>query len=208
MEETEYKAVRFAQDFYNDITADEINDIYAFQKKVKKVALLDMMFDVIQFIVIAVIALPIVIISVKQNIASILSDSVSELLCYIILYLACAIASITAAVKTIRKWKHFYFAKGTIIDLENEFYEADKAHPDGYWRHTITLAVSETECLKNIFYFDNKKWRKENYIGESAVAVYFPDVHLMYAMINGEDAENFDKFSNEMFKKKNKAVKN
>ena len=35
MEKTEYKAVRFAQDFYNDITADEINDIYAFQKKVK-----------------------------------------------------------------------------------------------------------------------------------------------------------------------------
>ena len=207
MEKTEYKAVRFAQDFYNDITADEINDIYAFQKKVKKVALLDMMFDIIQFIVVAAIALPIIIISVKQSTAFILSESFFEMLCYIILYLAGAIASIAAVVKTIRKWKHFYFAKGTIIDLESEFYEADKTHPDGYWRHTITLAVSETECLKNIFYFDDKKWKKDNYIGESAVAVYFPDVHLMYAMMNGEDAENFDRFSNEMFKKKNKAVK-
>ena len=75
MEKTEYKAVRFAQDFYNDITADEINDIYAFQKKVKKVALLDMMFDIIQFIVIAAIALPIIIISVKQSTAFILSES-------------------------------------------------------------------------------------------------------------------------------------
>ena len=201
--------VSLRKDYYNDITAEEIESLYSVKKAMQKAAWNDIITNTV-FILPMIIFLGIFMYDIaneygwKYLFFSQLSDSTG----LFVLFIFALIEVIAMNITELCRWRDFFFGKGKIISLESEYFEGNKKRPEGYYRHTLTIAVSETEAVGNIYYFSDKEWDKNLYIGKDAIAVYFPKAHLLYAVIDGENAENYTgEFSDLIFKKERKKRK-
>ena len=198
--------VSLRKDYYNDITAEEIESLYSVKKAMQKAAWNDTKTYTLT-------VLPMIIffgtfLCFAANLFGwevLFFSDLSGLTGYIIVYIFGIINVAAIGIKEFCRWRDFFFGKGKIISLESEYFEGNKKRPEGYYRHTLTIAVSETEAVGNIYYFSDKEWKKDLYIGKNAIAVYFPKAHLLYAVIDGENAENYTgEFSDLIFKKERK----
>lgn len=202
--EKNYRFIRLNRDYYNNITPQEIESIYAFGKHMVSVDVGDYIFNAVLVLLTIVITIfCLVQIFVSHGAAAIFNQTIFEGVYVVIVLIAAVVEAIILTVSEIKKWSYFYFGKGKIISLESEYHEPDKKHPDGYYRHALAIALTETEAVDRIYYFDRKPWKKEDYIGEYAIAVYFQNAHLLYAVVDGEDAAEYTReFKEEMFDKK------
>ena len=198
--------VSLRKDYYNDITAEEIESLYSVKKAMQKAAWNDTKTYTLT-------VLPMIIffgtfLCFAANLFGwevLFFSDLSGLTGYIIVYIFGIINVAAIGIKEFCRWRDFFFGKGKIISLESEYFEGNKKRTEGYYRHTLTIAVSETEAVGNIYYFSDKEWKKDLYIGKDAIAVYFPKAHLLYAVIEGENAENYTgEFSDLIFKKERK----
>lgn len=198
--------VSLRKDYYNDITAEEIESLYSVKKAMQKAAWRNIITN-------TVLVLPMIIfcgiflydIANEYGWENLFFSQASEITVYFAMFIFCVIDVIAVGIKELCRWRDFFFGKGKIISLESEYFEGNKKRTEGYYRHTLTIAVSETEAVGNIYYFSDKEWKKDLYIGKDAIAVYFPKAHLLYAVIEGENAENYTgEFSDLIFKKERK----
>ncbi len=198
--------VSLRKDYYNDITAEEIESLYSVKKAMQKAAWNDT--KTYTLTVLPMIVFFGTFLCFAANLFGwevLFFSDLSELTGYIIVYIFGIINVAAIGIKEFCRWRDFFFGKGKIISLESEYFEGNKKRPEGYYRHTLTIAVSETEAVGNIYYFSDKEWDKNLYIGKDAIAVYFPKAHLLYAVIDGENAENYTgEFSDLIFKKERK----
>ncbi|WP_432649852.1 hypothetical protein [Huintestinicola sp.] len=201
----EYKLINLRQDYYNGITAEELEGLYSLKNDMRKRAWNSIaIHTALCLSVIAVSGFIAFLYFDKFGTEALLSEGFSDCIGFIIVYFIILAEAIANAIKELGRWSDFYFGKGKIISLESEFFEGNKRRPEGYYRHTLTIAVSETEAVGNIFYFSDEPWESEKYIGKDAAAVYFPKAHLLYAVIDGEDAE---KYSEEFYYSLSKKLK-
>lgn len=202
----EFRLITLRQDYYNDITAEELEGLYSLKNAMRKRAWKSIASHTALCLSVIVVSGFIAFLYFdKFGTEAILFEGFSDCIGFIIVYFIILAEAIANAIKELGRWRDFFFGKGKIISLESEFFQGNKRRPEGYYRHTLTIAVSETEAVGNIFYFSDKPWESEKYIGKDAAAVYFPKAHLLYAVIDGEDAEKYtEEFSEMMFVKKRK----
>lgn len=214
----EYKLVSFRQDYYNDITVKEIETLYAESGRLKKIAVISALLEFTVYSIYAAgsICCLVSLAKAKLSIADLLRAFLGNIEGFLTVISSVVVVPVLFVeiiinfIRVYKKCSDFYFAKGKIISLESEYNESDKKHKNGYYKNILTLAVSEEEAIGNIFYFSENEWEKDDYIGKSAIAVYYPKLHCMYALIDGEDAENYRKNFKDKFRlddKKPKGIK-
>ncbi len=209
-----YKLVPFHSDYYNDITAEEIEALYAENGRFKRIAAETAGIELLSLGVYASLSVMGLYLLKK-------TDDPADLLRIFLDHTEGFLTAVSSVVivpvlfaeiiinlrRTYNECSDFYFAKGKIISLESEYNESDKKHKNGYYKNILTLAVSENEAIGNIFYFSENEWEKDDYIGKDAIAVYYPKMHSMYALIDGEDAENYRKNFKDKFRLDDKKPK-
>ncbi len=214
----EYKLVSFRRDYYNDITVQEIETLYAESGRLKTNAVISALVEFTVYSIYAAgsICCLVSLAKAKLSLADLLRAFLGNIegfltvVSSVVVVPVLFVGIITNLIRSLNECSDFYFAKGKIISLESEYNESDKKHKNGYYKNILTLAVSENEAVGNIFYFSENEWESEKYIGKSAIAVYYPKMHRMYAMIDGEDAENYRKIFKDKFRlddKKPKGIK-
>ncbi|MCI7767353.1 MAG: hypothetical protein MSJ26_05135 [Oscillospiraceae bacterium] len=196
----DYKLINLRQDYYNDIKPQELDGIYKMQKKMRKQAWSYNIFHCILVLILAVILGCSFFIGIRSGEANIFL-----LLCFVAVSAEC----IVSGKNELRKWQNFYFGKGKIVSVESRSPEGSKRRPDGKYCSALTIAVSKTEAVGNILYYSDEPLEPEDYIGREAVAVYFPNAHLLYAVIGSENACNdTDKPAEEIHENNDGLVKN
>lgn len=207
----EYKLINLTQDYYNDITADELKGLYSLKNKMLKKAWVQIIQTSACVIFLAVSAGLLLYFGFDPTDPHMtLFEYWFDILFVLLECIIVTIQIISFGRKELDRWSDFYFGKGKIIAIESEFIKGKgaKHRPDGFYRHTLTIAVSDTEAVGNIFYFSDKEWDSEKYMDKSAAAVYFPRAHLLYAVIDGEDAEKYsEEFCDMMFVKRKRKGK-
>lgn len=183
---SEYKLINLRQDYYNDIKPEELDGIYKMQKKMRKQAWSYIILHCILVMILAVILGSLFFVCIKKGeIDSFLMNSF-----YLLMGIAAFAECIVSGKKELWKWQDFYFGKGKIVAADSRSPEGKKHRPDGKYCIALTIAVSKTEAVGNIFHYSDEPSEPEDYIGRSAVAVYFPNAHLLYAVIGSETARN------------------
>ncbi|MGN0695450.1 MAG: hypothetical protein ACI4J5_01650 [Oscillospiraceae bacterium] len=186
------RTITLHKDYYNDITAEELDGLNSIGRSMLK---FETNYMVVLFlsVVFEIYVLSRFIIRVKNTGFSNLlkSDALSVMdalgtLAVIVLL----IISFVFGVYEYRKWKYFFFGKGEIISVRNEHIEPNKKYPEGYYRNILTIAVSEEEAVC-VYYLSNTLMDEEYYIGRKAIAVYYPYLHIRFAVMSGENPTEY-----------------
>lgn len=203
------KTVTLHKDYYNNITAEELEELYSIGSFTGKINLqkyimliIAAFFEIHLFVEFVIKVKSSGFFEILKNNPLSVIDSLATLATAVLLLIFCI-----TEFRSLRKSRYFYFGKGRIISVKNELIENSRKFPEGYYRNTVTIAVSEEEAV-TVYYMSDAPMDEEMYIGREAIAVYYPYTRIRFAVMTGESpAEYTDKYGDVMLERKNR-VKN
>ncbi|MGN1416391.1 MAG: hypothetical protein ACI4XF_06085 [Oscillospiraceae bacterium] len=186
------KTITLHKDYYNNITAEELESVYSIGRFMRRFEIKNMVLLVFLMLFEIYVVSKFIVRAVNCGLNTLLKndplavlDALGSLAAAVLLVISCIFG-----IYEYRKWKYFFFGKGKIISVKNELIENSRKHPDGYYRNTLSIAVSEEEAV-SVYYISDAPLDEELYIGREAIAVYFPYVHIRFAVMTGESAAEY-----------------
>ncbi len=186
------RTITLHKDYYNDITAEELEGLYSIGRSMLKYET-KYIVGLFLCVVLEIYVLSKFIIRVKNaGFSNILKSDALSIMDALgsLAVLVLLIISFVFGIYEYRKWKYFFFGKGKIISVKNELIENSKKYPDGYYRNTLTIAVSEEEAV-SVYYISDALMEEDYYIGKEAIAVYYPYMRIRFAVMTGESPSEY-----------------
>ncbi len=175
------------KDYYNNASTNEIKGLYNLRSSMHKWERNNFLFCFIPIMVLLIFYF-IFTASVVKNYGHVAllfgsrGDSIGE--CLLLIMVGAIVCVIDFAVVFYR-WKEFYIGVGEVIASECEHITPNKfetgylkKYPDGYYKCTLDIAVSDSLAVTGVTYFSPIPIN----VGERAASVYFPRTHLLYAV--------------------------
>lgn len=200
------KTITLHKDYYNNITAEELEGLYSIGRFMGKFELeryilliLATLFEIYVFVGFVIRVCDRSFIEILKNDPFSVIDSFGTLAVAVLLIIFCVFDF-----RRLRRSRYFYFGKGRIISVKNEHIENSRYEPDGYYRNILTIAVSEEEAV-SVYYISDAPMDEEIYIGREAIAVYYPYIRVRFAVMTGSSpADYVEKYGDIMMEKKNR----
>ena len=182
------------KDYYNNVTADEIKGIYKLRRSMRNLERNEFLFYFIPISIIFAVCFSMTAYLVKRDgpialLYGSTKDCMGEIILFLIIGIFICIFDFAIA---FYRWKEFYIGVGEVVSAKCEHITPDKSrydymkkYPDGYYKCTLDIAVSDGLTINDVTYYSPVPVN----VGERSASVYFPRTHLLYAVC-GDFASN------------------